>query len=365
MLGTFAKNALTFENRNNWGYVKSRSRAFPSRQMFDSNETNLTTWWTSTSSNINSYFSIFLLIFGLVGNILNTLVLSQRSLRSNSCVWLFLISSIFNIISLLSGLTTHVLAGWFDSVTDRIDWLCKLRIFILLSSRTIGSWLIVLATFDRWLLSCLNVRYRLLSKLKNAKRGTLLIIFLFCLLHSPLLYCYHANVSNSPLKCYTRTLACRIFADQSYIHLTILWPLILMLLFGVLTMTNVRRIHHRALAPLLPSTSHLGVYWGRRQRLKAVDRHLLMMLLVQISFLSLFTLPQAIQMLYLTMTSNKFKSTAQTTIENSVFSFFLLLTYLASGMPFYIYTLSGGRIFRQTSYDLLQSMRKKVRCERT
>ena len=330
--------------------------------MFCTDTTNLTVWWTTTSSTINSYFSIFLFIFGIVGNVLNTLVLSQRSLRSNSCVWLFLISSIFNLISILSGLTSRVLAGWFIDLTDQIGWLCKLRVFILLSSRTIASWLIVLATFDRWLLSSLDVRYRLISKLKNAKRGAMIIILLFALLHSPLLYCYQANLTNAPLKCYTKTIACRIFTDQTYIHLTILWPLVLMMLFGFLTMSNVRRIHHRARIPLLQSSSQLSVYQEHRQRLKAIDRHVLTMLLVQISFLSLFTLPQAIQMIYLTMTSNRLKSAFQTTIENSIFTFFLLLTYLASGMPFYIYTLSGGRIFRQASDDLFQRIYKKVPC---
>lgn len=328
--------------------------------MDESQIKNLTLIWISTSSKINNYFALFLFIFGLIGNLLNTLVLSQRSLRSNSCAWLFLVSSVFNLISILSGLTTRILSNWFLDITDQIHWLCKLRVFILLTSRTIASWLLMLAIFDRWLLSCLDVHYRRMSTLKNAQRGTLIIIFLSKLIYMPIFFCYQANLRHTPLKCYSRTISCRIYADQTYIHLTILWPLMMMILFGFLTMSNVRHIHNRARTSLLPGLHHSRRQDEHRQRLKAIDRHLLIMLLVQISFLSLFTLPQAIEMIYLTITSSQSKSLFQRTVENSIFSFVLLLTYLASGIPFYIYTLSGGRVFRDAFHNLLERLAKKL-----
>ena len=321
---------------------------------------NLTLLWISTSAKINNYFALFLFIFGLIGNLLNTIVLSQRSLRSNPCAWLFLVSSIFNLVSILSGLTTRILSNWFIDITDHIHWLCKLRVFILLSSRTVASWLLTLAIFDRWLLSCIDVHYRRMSTLRNAQFGTFIIVFLSHLIYLPIFFCYQANLSHTPLKCYSRTISCRIYADQTYIHMSILWPLMMMILFGFLTMSNVRHVHHRARTSLLPGSHHSRVHDEHRQRLKAVDRHLLIMLLVQISFLSLFTLPQAIEMVYLTVTSKQVKSPFQRTVENAIFSFFLLLTYLASGIPFYIYTLSGGRVFRDAFHTFLERLARKL-----
>jgi hypothetical protein len=70
------------------------------------------------------------------------------------------------------------------------------------------------------------------------------------------------------------------------------------------------------------------------------------MLFFQILLLSFFTLPQAIQNLYSTLTSNQIQSPLQTAINNFIFNLVLLLTYFANGMPFYIYTLNGGIIFR-------------------
>ncbi|CAF3412983.1 unnamed protein product [Rotaria sp. Silwood1] len=319
--------------------------------------------WSNMSTRINCYFSIFLFIFGVIGNILNILVLSQRSLRSNPCAWLFLISSLANFIALLSGLTTRIVSNWTDDLTDTIGWLCKLRIFILYTSRTIASWLIMLASIDRWLLSCLNASRRLLSSLKRAHRGTIIIILFSLVLYSPLFYCYDANLVGAPLKCYSRTILCRIFADQVYTCITVVFPLILMFLFGFMTMSNVRKLKHRLQSPLLPRMSNPTNPNDQRQRFRRIDRYLLIMLLVQISFLALFTLPQAIQQIYSTITRNKDKTSVQNTIENSIYSFGLLFTYLASGMPFYIYTLSGGCVFREAFFTLLRRIKQTILCQ--
>jgi hypothetical protein len=107
---------------------------------------------------------------------------------------------------------------------------------------------------------------------------------------------------------------------------------------------------------LLPRSSQTTISTEHRQRLRSIDRHLLIMLLIQISFLILFTLPQVIEMIYLTITRNYSKTPSQKRLENSIFTFVLLLTYLASGMPFYIYTLSGGRVFRQAFLKIMRHM---------
>ncbi|CAF0930687.1 unnamed protein product [Rotaria sordida] len=319
--------------------------------------------WNNMLAHVNYYFSIFLFIFGVIGNILNILVLSQRSLRSNPCAWLFLISSLANFIVLLSGLTTRIISYWTDDLTDRIGWLCKLRAFILYTSRTISSWLIMLASNDRWLLSCLSARRRLLSSLKRARRGTIIIILFSLILYSPLFYCYEANLINTPLKCYSRTILCRIFAELIYTCITIIFPLILMLLFGFMTISNVRKLKYRLQSPLLPRLSNAINFNDQRQRFRRIDRHLLIMLLIQISFLALFTLPQAIQQIYSTITRNKNKTSIQNTIETSIYSFEILLTYLASGMSFYIYTLSGGCIFRQAFFTVIRRMKETILCQ--
>ena len=84
------------------------------------------------------------------------------------------------------------------------------------------------------------------------------------------------------------------------------------------------------------------------------------MLFIQILLLCVFTLPQAIQKLYSTLTANQILTPLNTAINNFVFNFVLLLTYFANGMPFYIYTLSGGTVFRTALKQLIQNIRQKL-----
>lgn len=96
-------------------------------------------------------------------------VLSQRTLKSNPCAFLFVASSSVDVISLVIGLIPRILSGWDVDPTGKIDSLCKLRAFIVFSTRTMAIWLIATATVDRWLLSSRILRLRQMSTLKNAQ----------------------------------------------------------------------------------------------------------------------------------------------------------------------------------------------------
>jgi hypothetical protein len=99
------------------------------------------------------------------------------------------------------------------------------------------------------------------------------------------------------------------------------------------------RVHITNVTELRPVGNFAIVEQQTQKTEKKLDRRLFLMLFTQIILLSLFTLPQAIQKLYSTAISNQILSPLQTAINNFIFNFVLLLTYFASGMPFYIYTL--------------------------
>jgi hypothetical protein len=93
--------------------------------------------WDNATTQLNRYFSIFIFLFGIIGNLLNMLVLSQRTLRSNPCASLFLVSSMASLVAILSGLVTRITSGWVVDLTNTITWLCELRTFIVSVSRTV------------------------------------------------------------------------------------------------------------------------------------------------------------------------------------------------------------------------------------
>ena len=328
-------------------------------------DSDSTAAWNNASAAMNRYFSILIFLFGTSGNLLNTLVLSQRTLRRNPCTSFFLVSSIANLVAILSGLTTRILSGWALDLTNTVDWLCKCRAFALFLSRNVASWLIMLAAIDRWLLSSVHAHRRELSTLKNARRGILLTVLLSVLLYGPIFYCYEANLTNAPLRCYGKNDGCRYSNDINYACLTIILPILCMLFFGVLTIVNIRqvrsRVHVVSFVRIYP-TGIPSLKVSVSAPLQAVllkrklDRRLFLMLVSQIILLGIFTLPQAFQKLYSTITVNSTSTPVKRAIQNFLFNLVLLLTYLANGIPFYIYTLSGGSVFRNALKGLLRNL---------
>jgi hypothetical protein len=329
----------------------------------NSSDTNLINTLNNLTPGLNRYLSIIIFLFGTIGNLLNCLALSQRILRFNPCSFLFLASSIASLITLISGVAVRLLAGWSADLTDTIAWLCKLRIFVLFTSRTIASWLIMLATFDRWLSSSLVVHHRQMVNLKNARRGIIAVVFLSCVVYAQIFYCYEANLTNAPLKCYGRTTWCRLLIDSEFTSISILLPSLLMFIFGFMTIKNLHQTALRRSYLVSMSLINESENGARlRQRSTKTDHYLRIMLCIQVILLTLFSLPQAIQNLYTNASRFQVKSPLQNAINNFIFNLFLLLTYVTNGMPFYIYTLTGGIVFRKALFDSIRKFIRKMTC---
>lgn len=236
--------------------------------------------FNNATTQLNCYFAVFIFLFGVVGNVLNTLVLSHRTLKKNPCSWLFLTSSIANLIAIISGLISRILSTWSLDLTLTVGWICKFRAIILFTSRTIAFWLITLASIDRWLLSNHIVHRRQMSNLKNAQRGLLIIIFFSTLIYIHLIYCYDVNQADAPLKCYGPTLSCRLYSDLCLAFITIAIPLVLMMVFGLITISNIRKSLQAIRPAHLPTIKQPSLK-------RKTDRELTIMLFLQIILLNL------------------------------------------------------------------------------
>jgi hypothetical protein len=237
----------------------------------------------------------------------------------------------------------------------------------MLVSRTIAFWLIALASVDRWCSSCSQYQRRQFSSSRNAQRGAIVIIICSSLFYCQVFYCYDANLINAPLQCYGKTVLCRLITDLTYGVLTVIVPILIMSIFGTMTIMNIRKTYSVVLLKrniLKRNARTLTMMHSQHERWKKIDRYLRHVLFRQIILLSIFTLPQVIEKLFTTLTMNTPKSTLQVTIEMFIYNFVLLLTYAASGMPFYIYTLSGGSVFRTTFFNLCQSFYQQIMCHK-
>ncbi|CAF1221876.1 unnamed protein product [Rotaria sp. Silwood1] len=306
------------------------------------------------------YCSIFIFLFGSIGNILNVLILSQKQFRSNPCAVLFLFSSVVNFIAIVSGLLSRILSDWGADLTATTRVFCKLRGFVVNMARPIAIWYILFAIIDRWLLSSLKLHHRQMSSLKNAKRAMIISLMVAIVIFSHIIYCHEPNLINAPQKCYGITLTCRLVTDISFTFFSI-FPLPLMLMFGLMTIYNIRqsrsRIAHRSTSKV---TNNVTANANQRHRMTKQDQNVLVMLLVQICILFILSIPLAVQKLYSAIVDGRTSSALQEAIENLVYSLAQLLHFVSNGIPFYIYTLAGGKVFRQAIAKFFSNIRHKI-----
>ncbi|CAF1367164.1 unnamed protein product [Rotaria sp. Silwood1] len=309
-----------------------------------------------TSTQINLYVPTFIMIFGVVGNLTNILVFTQRALRSKPCVIYFLVSSITSFMSLISGLTPRLFQSLFlvPDATQVVSVLCKLRIVVLFITRTISSWLLAFATVDRYVISSLDVNKRQMSNLKNAYRCIIVITILSIIFWTESIYCFDVNLTGTPQPCYAKSDSCRIFNDLSQSLVTTLIPSTIMFILGLCTIGNIRQ--SRQVGPSLTNTT------GSTRRGHGKDEQsLTVMLASQVILLTIFNLPQAGQKFYLTYTFYAKKASSQVALENFVFNVVLLFTYIPNCIPFYLYTITGS-LFRETLVKLVQHGIGHLKC---
>ncbi|CAF4373058.1 unnamed protein product, partial [Adineta steineri] len=124
-----------------------------------------------------------------------------------------------------------------------------------------------------------------------------------------------------------------------------------MIVFSFMTISNVRHSQNR----IYHSTAHvLAVSESKSiKRSNKADHHLLLILFVQVILLGVLTIPLSIEKLHSTFKFEEVRSDFRVAIENMLYNFVLLLTYLANGIPFYVYTLSSGTVFRKAFFDLI------------
>lgn len=312
--------------------------------MDDNNQTIATLQYIITI--LNQTIPIPLLIFGTIGNILNILVLTRKSLQKNSCAFYFLASSFSNLACLWFGLFSRLLSGYHMDPTTWNTIICKFRFYITYMALYLSSFFLLYASIDRWASSSSNAGIRLFSKIEVARRVVLFTVMFAMLFYSEVFYCYSTVENLFPLNCYCPNYTCRIFNDLQFLLFYSLIPSILMLYFGYQTIQNVKRSHQQ----IHPSINQI-------RSMKKKDQQMMMMLLIQVIFFFVCITPSAISKAYTSLTIHINKDSLQTTRDNFFFQTSVLILYIHCSSAFYIYTLSG-RKFRRELKRLLRTIHR-------
>jgi hypothetical protein len=303
----------------------------------------------TAASVVSLSLSFVNLVLGAIGLMCNVFVFTRPTLRRQPCSLYFFASTCYNFYVILVVIPVRILSNNFniDSANYNLGC-CKIETFSFYTARTISCWLIASASIDRFLHSSGTVSIRQLSSLKTAK-----LIIVIISVTVPVLYSHmigYFEITNVPDRFGNIVPVCngqigiyRKFLGFWYMVWYSFFPSFLMLLFGSLTLNNLRQ--RRQIVPRASQNNHIT---------RRTDIQLLRMLTAQILVIIICTLPFSIYLLYSTFTATLTKSTLRIAQENLAFQIVGAVTYFAHSSSFYLYTLTGT-IFRN---ELIKRIRR-------
>ena len=271
------------------------------------------------SKQLSIYLGIPILITGVIGGILNTIVfLSLRTFRENSCICYMVIMSCANVGQLVTGLLTRTMIIGFE-----IDWTqssafyCKFRVYGLQFCGLVSVTCYCLATIDQYLATCSRPQWQQWCTVKIASRLSLIVALVWILHGIPFLVFYNIIVQPS-----TGKSVCTITNTMFSQYLTYFYqmtivsslPVCVTVLFGYLAYRNVQHLAYRTI-PLV-----------RRE----LDKQLTTMVLYQVLF-NIFTIvPYVIVLIISSLVPNNADPTLASIVQfASTLAILLYYSYYA------------------------------------
>jgi hypothetical protein len=193
------------------------------------------------TTEMTYYGPIILLVVGIVGCLCNFITFTAPRLRNNSCAFYFLMSAVFDLLSITFGLISRFAADQLGSKlinTDRAY--CKLRAYLVSALPLVATYLVLLSSIDRCMASSLDVRFRSFSQIKMAYRAVAVAIGIGFISCSHILVSYDLRP-----KCGTMPGSYATFDGMFVVFWLGVIPHVSMLVFGFLTFMNIKRSKRR------------------------------------------------------------------------------------------------------------------------
>ena len=294
---------------------------------------NTATYW------INNIVPIVQIAFGTFGNLFNIIIFTRPALVTNPCSLYFLVGSLNALVTIYGCLLARYLAStWNLDPSASNDALCKLRNFFTYTSLTVGMWLTVLASIDRFLSSSTSVQLRRMSSLPRARKSIVFTTIVIAIIWVHILVFFKIGPSGPG------TINC-IFSPYEYIVflsffgpiVSYILPIVFMSIFGILMIRNVRNVRNRVVA----QGNNV-----QNERFRSRDRQLIIMLLFQVLITTLISTPYFALNIYnaiVTIILQEKLSTSGLAIYNFILNISRLSYYTNPVISFYIYTLTGSK----------------------
>ncbi|CAF4871783.1 unnamed protein product [Rotaria sp. Silwood1] len=275
------------------------------------------------------------LILTIVSNTLNIFILIRRSLRSFPCTHYFLVYSIFSILYACFTCPLQFLRSYGILWTNTPVG-CRMQTFIFQTTTSIANLMILLASIDRFCSSSQSAKLRSISSMKTTRWIICIGIIVYIICMSPLLAISYWN--NICLQ-YSNIYITIYMSSQITIYYGL--TLLLMILFSLLTIVNIRQQLTR-IGPMI-----------RFNRNRRTEGQLSRMLLIQIMAYLLFTFPIGIIQILMT-----FFSSMRTPLIQGLRMIFVMWQQCIFFLSFFLFIASGS-IYRKEMIQLFKRIYKR------
>ena len=281
----------------------------------------------------NIYIQPFNFFLAIITNIFNIRILCSRALRPSPCTHYFLAYAVFSIIYTCLMCPTQFLRG-FDINWANGKFGCKIHFYILFLIPVLANLMLIFASFDRYCSSLQSCRLHSKSTIRTARFTIIYGTVLSAIYMLPMLIIYNWNESIG--KCEEKVNLLTIIYVFSQVFLYHILAPLLMFIFGLLTINNIRRQSTRAI-PLMVSMR------GRR-----TEGQLTRMLILQVTVHMLLVLPFGVT--YAINTFNPSTRTRNMIALRLAFATWQQCDYFVS---FFLYIFSGS-VYRRELFRILR-----------
>ncbi|CAF0882208.1 unnamed protein product [Adineta steineri] len=305
----------------------------------------------SLQNNILRYTYIIIFIAGNIGCFLNILIFTRQNYRQLSCSYYILASTFIDLILINFIILLRILNTFNIDPTQTSLIICKIRMYIAQAAGVLIRIFIVLACIDRWAMTSRVVKRRAFTNMKIPKILIPSVIIAYCLItmHVP----FYQDIVNH--RCIITSTNYTTFYNIFNAFISGLVIPMLMIIFSLLTVRNVRHLQQRVHARVqILVTTNVNEQTVQPQAInkKSYDYQLSFMILIQECVYIISNLPFVVYSFYIAITSSWSKPILQTTIETFSMNIIYALLYLNFSSTFYIYTIAS-HTFRKDLKQLL------------
>ena len=285
--------------------------------------------WRSAETYLYRIGGPTIMVIGCFGCIVNLLVFTQKDLRKNPCSIYFIVyngANFLAIFALFLPLTLSI--GYHIDPSLRSLDLCRLRLYTSILFNCLSPFYLTLISIDRSLVTSPNARTRQLSTRRLAYVCLTIGTVFWLVFHShAIIFGTILQMGPTSFVCYFQRGTYRAFLGY-YILLKEVIGLIVMVVCGLLSIKNVRRLRHvRVAPPVFVSRTVTGV---TTNTVTAKDQQLILMLCLDIVTYVLFSFMYAALLVYQQITQYDIKSAELAAIERVITS----LCFFGIGIPY-------------------------------